>query len=316
MPELVVALLGSTGFVGRAVATELARRGIEVRALSAPRLSWPLGMRHGLPALAPGVRQDIVDDLAAALAGVPVVVNAAGQPDGTAPTSPSLYGANALLPTLVDRAARLAGVGRFVHLSSAAVQGRAPLDETPRVAPFSPYTGSKALGERLLLAEPAADRVVFRPTWVHAAGRPQTRALAGLAASPAACVAGDGTAPTPQVLVSDVASAVAALVRAAGPVPPIVLQPPSGMTTGRLLRLLGGREPRRIPDRLARAAVRGVYAYGGLGRHAGAHARRVEMLLFGRRQEPGWLAGQGAVAPLRPQAWQRLAQSRRERVGV
>jgi nucleoside-diphosphate-sugar epimerase len=316
MPEPVVALLGSTGFVGRAVATELARRGIEVRTVAAPRLPWPLGMRRGLPELPSGVRQDIVDGLAGEMAGATVVVNAAGRPDGTAPTSPHLYGANALLPTLVDRATRQAAAGRFVHISSAAVQGRAPLDETPRVAPFSPYTGSKALGEKLLLAEPAAGRVVFRPTWVHEAGRPQTRALVRLAASPAACVAGDGTAPTPQVLVSDVAEAVAALVLASGPVPPIVLQPPSGMTTGRLLRLLGGREPRHVPDQLARAAVHGLYGYGRLGRYAGAHARRVEMLLFGRRQEPGWLAGRRAVAPLRPAAWRRLAESERDTAGV
>jgi nucleoside-diphosphate-sugar epimerase len=316
MPELVVALLGGTGFVGRAVGAELARRGIEVRPVTAPRLSWPLGMRRGLPELPPAVRQDIVDSLAGALAGSRVVVNAAGQPDGIAPTSPSLYGANALLPTLVDRAVRLAAADRFVHISSAAVQGREPLDETSRVAPFSPYTGSKALGECLLLAEPAAERVVFRPTWVHDAGRPQTRALVRLARTPAACVAGDGSAPTPQVLVSDVAEAVAALVLAGGPVPPIVLQPPSGMTTGQLLRLLGGREPRHVPDWLAGAAVRGLSAYGRLGRHAGAHARRVEMLLFGRRQEAGWLAGQGAVPPLRPEAWQRLAAPPRENVEV
>jgi nucleoside-diphosphate-sugar epimerase len=316
MPEPVVALLGSTGFVGRAVAAELARRGVEVRAITAPRLRWPPGRRYELGVLPPAGPPDTAERLAGRLAGAQVVVNAAGLPDGTAPAGPDLYGANALLPTLVARAARLAAVDRFVHVSSAAVQGRAPLDETARTAPFSPYSDSKALGERLLLAEPPGSCVVFRPTWVHDAGRPNTRALVRLARSPAACVAGDGSAPTPQVLVGDVAEALAALVLARGPVPPVVLQPPSGMTTGQLLRLLGGREPRHLPVPVARVAVRGLYGYGRLGRQAGAHARRADLLLFGRRQAPGWLAGQGATPALHPEAWLRLGHAEHALVGV
>jgi uncharacterized protein YbjT (DUF2867 family) len=189
------------------------------------------------------------------------------------------------------------------------VQGGRILDETARTAPFSPYSRSKALGERLLLAEPAAGQVIYRPTWVHDAGRPQTRALVRLARSPVACVAGDGTAATPQVLVCDVADSVARLALAAGPVPPIVLQPPNGMTTGLLLRLLGGRDPRHIPDRGARVMARAVGGCGRLGQRANAVARRVEMLLFGRGQVPGWLAAQGATPALQPAAWQRLGQA-------
>ena len=87
-------------------------------------------------------------DLAAAFAGVQVVVNAAGlaTPGGT--DSPALRGANALLPLVVADAADAAGVQRFVHLSSAAVQGHRPfLDESSHVQPFSAYSRSKALGE-------------------------------------------------------------------------------------------------------------------------------------------------------------------------
>jgi nucleoside-diphosphate-sugar epimerase len=267
-----------------------------------------------------GVPEPAVDALAGQLAGARAVVNAAGLPDGNAPASPRLYGANALLPVLVARACARAGAGRFVHLSSAAVQGGrpldpVPLDETARVAPFSPYSHAKALGERLLLAEPAgldgpdgpAGRpVLFRCTWVHAPGKPQTRSLVRLARSPLSCVAGDGTAPTPQVLVGDVAAAVAQLVAAAGPVPPIVLQPHNGMTTGLLLRLLGGREPRHLPAGPARGLVRGMRGYGRLSRRAQAHARRIDMLLFGRRQVPGWLAGQRMAPAVREPEWQRL----------
>lgn len=305
-PVSVVALLGSTGFVGGAVADELRRRGIEVRTVAAPRLRWPRGWPYGADTPPPGVAPQIVDGLARRLEGAQVVVNAAGAPSGTAPATPELYGANSLLPVLAARACAAAGAGRYVHLSSAAVQGSQPLDETPRTAPFSPYSHSKALGERLLLAEPAADRVLFRATWVHDADRDNTRALVRLASSPLSCVAGDGSAPTPQVLVGDIADAVAHLVLVRGPVPPIVLQPPNGMTTGLLLRLLGGREPRRVPPRVARAALRGLRAYGRTGPRANAHARRIDMLLFGRGQVPGWLAGQGVAPELRPERWRRL----------
>jgi UDP-glucose 4-epimerase len=307
MPE-VVGLLGSTGFVGRAVAADLRRRGIAVRPVTAPRLWWPADLRYEVDALPAGSHPDLVKRLAEQLAGASVVVNAAGVPDGNAAASPSLYGANALLPVLVARASGLAGADRLIHLSTAAVQGGQPLDETARTAPFSPYSRSKALGERLLLAEPQIGRVVFRPTWVHDLGRPHTRALVRLAGSRAACVAGDGSAPTPQVLVSDVAGSVAQLVLARGPVPPIVLQPSNGMTTGLLLRLLGGREPHHIPHKTVRVLVGALRGYGRLGRHANAHARRVDMLLFGRPQAPGWLAAQGVAPALRPEVWQRLAQ--------
>jgi nucleoside-diphosphate-sugar epimerase len=306
----VVAVLGGTGFVGAAVVAELRRRAIEVRTVTAPRITWPAGQPYD--ARPPGAPYpDLVERLAGHLDGAQAVVNAAGIPAGTAPAGPSLYGANALLPALVAGACAAARVRRYVHLSSAVVQGREPLDETARTSPFSPYSHSKALGERMLLAEPAGEQVLFRSTWVHDAGRRNTGSLVRLARSPLACVAGDGAAPTPQVLIGDIAASVAHLVCAPGPVPPIVLQPASGMTTGLLLRLLGGREPRRVPHRAARAAVRGLRGYGRLGSRACAHARRAEMLLFGRAQVPGWLATQGVVPDLRPEAWRRLAAAER-----
>jgi nucleoside-diphosphate-sugar epimerase len=306
----VVAVLGGTGFVGAAVVAELRRRAFEVRTVTAPRITWPAGQPYDArPPAAP--HPDLVDRLAGHLHGAQVVVNAAGIPEGAAPASPGLYGANALLPALVAGACAAARVRRYVHLSSAVVQGREPLDETARTSPFSPYSHSKALGERMLPAEPAVEQVLFRSTWVHDVGRRNTGALIRLARSPLACVAGDGGAPTPQVLIGDIAASVAHLVCAPGPVPPIVLQPASGMTTSLLLRLLGGREPRRVPHRAARAVVRGLRGYGRLGSRACAHARRAEMLLFGRAQVPGWLANQGVVPELRPEAWRRLAAAER-----
>ncbi|MEU4552294.1 NAD-dependent epimerase/dehydratase family protein [Micromonospora violae] len=301
-----VAVLGSSGFVGRAVVAELRRRGAEVHLVTTPRLAWPLVEALRSESVPADLQRDVVEALAAQLDGAHSVINTAGLPNGSAPDSAALYGGNSLLPTLVARAATLVNAGRLVHVSSAAAQGAMDLDETPRTLPFSPYSRSKAIGERLLQREDHIDSVIYRSTWVHDVDRPNTRALIRLAQSPLSCVAGDGTAPTPQVLIDDVAAAIAHLGLVDGPVPPIVVQPHNGMTTGLLLRLLGGREPRHLPRRMARYATRCLAAYGRTSLNANAHARRVDMLLFGKRQTPGWLAGQGLAPQLHPEAWERL----------
>jgi dTDP-4-dehydrorhamnose reductase len=300
-------VFGSSGFVGRAVVTELRCRGVEVRPVAAPRLSWPLAQALRAQSVPADLHGEVVETLAEQLDGAQVVINAAGLPDGSAPDSPGLYGANALLPTLVARASALANVNRFVHVSSAAVQGSRALDETPRTTPFSPYSRSKAIGERLLQHEGDIDAVIYRSTWVHDVGRPNTRALVRLARSRMSCVAGDGTAPTPQVLIGDVAGAIVHLGLVNGPAPSIVLQPTNGMTTGLLLRLLSGREPRHLPRLAAWYATRCLTTYAKLNLRANAHARRVDMLLFGKRQTSGWLADQGLAPKLRPEVWERLS---------
>ncbi|MER7587634.1 NAD(P)-dependent oxidoreductase [Micromonospora sp. NPDC127501] len=301
-----VAVLGSSGFVGRAVVAELGNRGVEVQPVAAPRLSWPLTHALRADSVPADLYEDVVDALAAQLDGAQTVINTAGLPNGSAPDSAELYGGNTLLPTLVARASALVNARRLVHVSSAAAQGQMALDETARTMPFSPYSRSKAIGERLLRREDCIETVIYRSTWVHDVDRPNTRALIRLAQSRASCVAGDGTAPTPQVLIDDVAAAITHLGLVDGSVPPIVLQPYNGMTTGLLLRLLGGREPLHLPPRVARYATRCLTAYGRTSLNANAHARRVEMLLFGKRQVPGWLADQGLAPQLRPEAWERL----------
>ncbi|MEU5911919.1 NAD(P)-dependent oxidoreductase [Micromonospora sp. NPDC047527] len=305
-PVRRVAVLGSSGFVGRAVVAALSSQGVEVQPVRAPRLSWPLAQALRVDAVPSGLDEEVVAELAEHLHGAQTVINTAGLPDGSALDSAELYGGNALLPTLVARASALVNAQRLVHVSSAAAQGPMALDETPRTMPFSPYSRSKAIGERMLRREDCVDTVIYRSTWVHDVDRPNTRALIRLAQSPMSCVAGDGDAPTPQVLIEDVVASIVHLGLVSGPVPPIVLQPPNGMTTGLLLRLLGGREPRHLPPLLAWYATSFVNAYGKTSLRANAHARRVDMLLFGKRQAPGWLAEQGLAPQLRPEAWERL----------
>jgi nucleoside-diphosphate-sugar epimerase len=311
-----VAVVGGSGFVGGAVVRRLGELGLDAEPLAAPRVRYrpPLTLtRRGLP-VARDAYPDVVGALAARLAGADVVVNAAGISYGNAPAGPALYGANVLMPVLVARAAALTGVKRYVHLSSAAAQGHLDLDESPRTAPFSPYSYSKALGERALLAEDGIEIVVFRSTWVHDAGRANTLSLIRLARSGAACVAGDGTRPTPQVLVGDIAGSVSYLVRTSQSPPRVVTQPSNGMTTGGILRLLGCREPRHLPEVVARLMVPAVRAGGRMGVKANSVARRVEMLLFGKpHAAPGWLAEHGVVPVLNPEDWTRLAATRRRR---
>jgi nucleoside-diphosphate-sugar epimerase len=299
-PVAEVAVLGATGFIGDAIVSELRGRDIKVRPVAAPRLEWA-----PTDVLPTGERSHVVDALARSLDGADIVVNAAGLADPAAPESAALYGANALLPAMVARACARIGSTRFIHLSSISVQGGGDLDETPRTAASSPYARSRALGERLLGHEDSVECVIFRPTSVHGPRRAVTRSLVRLARSPVSCVAGDGSAPTPQVLVEDVATSVVHLALAPS-VPPIVIQPPSGMTTGLLLRLLGGREPRHLPETAARVAVRGLRGCSRVSPWARAQANRIELLLFGRRQVPGWLATQGLAPTLRVEAWQRL----------
>lgn len=313
-----VTVLGGKGFLGTAVRTRLTRSGLDVRTVAAPRVRWPraAATNGGTPfdqlQPDPDLASPVVDQLAESLAGADVVVNAAGLATPTARATADLFGANALVPILAASACSLAGVRRFIHVSSIAVQAHGILDETMRTAAYTPYARSRALAEYLLLGgcdgllRTNLETVAFRPTSVHGSDRALTRSLARLARSALSCVAGDGSAPTPQVLADDVAESIAYLVLTSQRVPRIVLQPSNGMTTGLLLQLLGGRQPRRVPARLARALVRPLTIGQARVGRAHAHAVRLEMLLFGRPQVRGWLAERGMVPTLRPETWTRL----------
>lgn len=303
-----VAVIGASGYIGTSTVARLRGQGFDVVEVSAPRLyaDFDASDRAIVQILAHRYSRELK-----ALAGVDVVVNAAGLPEAGSGGSAALFGANALLPGLLARSASELGVRRIVHISSAAVQGRAPvLDETVAASPFSPYSRSKALGECLIFAcaQDGLEVAILRPTSVHSSERSMTRRLARLARSPLSTVAGAGSRPTPQVLLTNVAAAVALLVEHPSVPPTPVLQPWEGMTTGGLLRLLGlGRQPRRMPDYLAESLVAGARAVGQVSSAILAEARRLEMLLFGQPQKRGWLDQH-----LRPEAqmdeWRNMAR--------
>ncbi|MGH3366474.1 MAG: NAD-dependent epimerase/dehydratase family protein [Nocardioidaceae bacterium] len=301
-----VAVLGATGFVGRAVVLAVEAAGGEVTSVSAPRIeSSSRTVRDLVREI--GDLDRLRAQVTETLAGADAVVNAAGVASADSGETGRLVGANAVLPRLAaDAALALGRQVRLVHISTAAVQGPVEqLTETAHTAPFSPYTWSKALGEAVL---PEDERVIiYRPTSVHGPGRAVTHRLTRFARSTLACVAGDGDRPTPQVLVQNVGSAAAELALGRRQPPRIVLHPWEGLSTGSLLETLGGREPRHLPYRAAARLVRaGEYA-GAQSTRLAANVRRVQMLWFGQHQVDGWLDSTGWRPPGGLEAWKSLA---------
>ena len=290
-------VIGSTGFIGSALTESLRSEGRAVRTLAAPRL---ISTRTRVDALAAEARRHSgVADLATRLSGAQVVILAAGLATPDAAWDPDLVGANGLLPGILALACHAAGVPRMVHLSSAAVQGRARLlDETPVTRAFSPYSRSKACGEAVLDALrgecAATEIVVVRATSVQGAGRRTTAALQRVARSPLASVAGAGTAPSPVSSVAGLCAFVEQIGRWPEPVPEIVLQPWGGLSTAEVLRLAGGREPRHLPIGLCQVAVRLGYILSRLvrGRLDGP-VRRVEAMWFGQAVNDAWAREHG-----------------------
>lgn len=292
------AVVGASGFVGKAVVARLSSAGMEVVPVTAPRLTW--SRADAAEILLQTDRLPDAELLAEAMAGADVVVNAAGLASPDAGGETSLLGANALLPAVIARACERAGVRRLIHVSSAAVQGSRPcLDESSQVEPFSPYSRSKALGEEVLrMWQPDGavrlDIVILRATSVQGPGRATTRKLQRIAGSALSSVAGPGQRPTPVTSVLALAELVAALAVFPGTVSATVLQPAEGLTTSEVLHLAGGRPPRLLPEWLCRGAL----ALGfGLSRLAGSRfhgaLRRLELMWFGQDQVPGWAAAHG-----------------------
>lgn len=299
-----VSVLGATGFVGRAVVGALRARQVEVRAVRSPRVGEPISAVD---------REATVKELTAALRGSTAVVNAAGVADAAGTLRGPMRGANAVLPGIVAEAARRTGI-RLVHVSSAAVQGpRDVLDSSPQLAPFSPYSQSKADGERAVLCS-CADAVIYRPPGVHGTDRPLTRTVTRLARSAASSVAGDGSQATANALIGNVGDAIAHLTATPSALPRIVHHPSEGLTTADLLEALGGRKPRHVPMPLARVAISAVRTAGRVHPPLLAQARRIEMLWFGQRQAPSWLLQDGWEPPHGRREWTRMGETLRAEI--
>jgi UDP-glucose 4-epimerase len=303
-----VAVLGSSGFVGSAVAKSLRARSCEVTPIAAPRLRTSA---RDVASLRGEIRaqEATVLELAERLEGFDIVINAAGVAHATDRAGDTLYGANALLPGVVAAAVATnssAGPGvRLLHISSAAVQGRRRMiTESCELAPFSPYSHAKALGEAL--CHPEEGVVCFRPTSVHGPGRLVTRTLVRLLSSPLASVAGSGDYPTPQAHVDNVGHAAALIVLSESPPPGVVLQPSEHFTATELVQVLGGREPKHVPPRLAHGVMAATSAAGRVAAPLAGVSRRLEILWKGQDQAASWLESGGWEPVAGREEWRKL----------
>lgn len=299
-----VAVVGASGFVGQAVCLALEHRGAQVIRIRAPRLA-------PLPASDAVRSGELLTEQAARLSNemgpAQAVVNAAGIAESGSGDVASLYAANGALPGVIASAARQLSA-RFVHVSSAAVQGRVPiLDSDPACHPFSAYSRSKSLGENAARrADPSA--VIYRPPGVHSADREVTRAVSRLAASRLSSVAAPGSANAAQALLLNVADAIAFLAVHPDTPPPVVSHPSEGMSTADLLRTLGGRDPLRVPEPMARAVLVVALLAGRLSPPLMANARRLEVMWFGQGQAASWLTEAGWAPVAGPDAWSELGR--------
>lgn len=299
-----VVVLGSSGFVGSAACLALEARGHQVIRIRAPRIGAPTDHT---------IRPGDLTQLQKALLSSDALVNAAGIPDATGKNTSALDGANAILPGLLARQCETAGV-RFVHVSSAAVQGRKQtLDSTTEYHPFSPYSVSKVKGEIAALRH--QDTVVYRPPGVHGPSRDVTKAIARVARSRFASVAGRGDANSAQALIENVGDAIAFLAVCHSRPPSIVSHPSEGISTAELMRALGGRNPVSLPVPAVRILISAAFAGSAVYQPMRGHARRLEMLWLGQDQAPSWLTDAGWEPPLDRTAWYmlggRLAQDPR-----
>lgn len=289
----------------------LETRGARPIAVPTPRLS-----RTGAEGAEDVVRAAISEHahLLESMANVHAVINTAGVAEATSSDEGTLYAANAAAPGLIAGLCARAGVTRFVHVSSATVQGDAAvLDDGPARDGFSPYSHSKALGEDLVRRFGPETAVIYRPPGVHAASRAVTRSLARLASSPLCAVAAPGTDPTPQSLLPNVADAIAFLALCEEAPPAIVAHPWEGLTTGGLMQLLGCRRARRLPRRLAAWIVACTKTGGRSFPWVAAQGRRLELLWFGQAQAESWLTRRGWHPPVGSEGWQQISLQLQQR---
>ena len=299
-------LFGASGFVGSSVYLELHRAGLNPVTVAAPRISSRARsiQRATIDIQTapeyPEVREQADD--------CDVMINAAGLAQPLAKDLDTLYGANAIWPGILARASGESGC-RFIHVSSAAVQGTDQLDETARYSPTSHYARSKTLGEMAIAQILPGNSTAFRPTSVHGASRSVTQQLARLARSRWAFTADPGTQPTPQVHIRNVGSAIAFVTRWLGSSPQIVLQPSEGWTTASFLEVLGlGKKPKQLPIHPALGPVLVSSAQRlGMSR-AATQFRRFDLLLHGQEQHDKWLSEHGWVPVAGLSEWQAMAE--------
>ncbi|MCS6944456.1 MAG: NAD-dependent epimerase/dehydratase family protein [Burkholderiaceae bacterium] len=167
-----VFVTGANGFIGRHLCQRLERRGFTVtRAVRRTAACSAANRSVATGDLAACER------LAALLAGHEVVVHLAGRAHVLKETAPNPYSAfeqaNVIATARLAQAAVVAGVRRFVFVSSIGVFGdraTGPLNESNAPAPRGPYAESKLRAERVLTeigGRTSLETVIVRPPLVY-----------------------------------------------------------------------------------------------------------------------------------------------------
>lgn len=312
-PPRTVCVLGGTGFVGRALAAELARGGVAMRLLT--RDPAAAGALTVLPT-ARLVAADVHDEsqLARHFEGVDAVVNLVGILHET--RGATFERCHAELPAKVARACEAAGVGHLVHMSAMAVaedgpseylrskgRGERAVRDLCRRTPWTIFRPSVIFGEddaflnlfaTLVRFAPlvplAGSGARFQPVWVKDVAACFARALGD-----ARCFGGDWDLGGPRVYT------LAELVRYVGEVtghPRAVL--PLPMAVGRLQALVLERLPGKLMtrDNLRSMAVDNV-SRTDFPAFLGVQPSPLESVV------PGWLgrnAQESRFAPYRDRA--------------
>lgn len=200
----VVTIFGGAGFVGRYVASVVAKTGARVRVATRrpeqARFLKPMGDVGQVTPIAANVRDDA--SVAAAIAGSDTVINLVGLLHES--SRQSFAAVHAEAPGRIGRLAREAGVARVLHVSAIGADPASP----------ALYARSKAAGEAALCAAfPQA--TIFRPSIMFGPEDDFFNRFAVMARlAPALPLIGGGTTRFQPVYVGDVAEAVlAALTR-------------------------------------------------------------------------------------------------------
>lgn len=284
-----IAIFGASGFIGSSIFEYLSNfEDIVVIPLRAPR--FQLSPRSAIEEIDIEPHTAVVAEISEALSDVDVVINSAGLATPSATASADLFGANALLPRILFEASRIADVNRFIHLSSAAVQGsKRVIDASPETAPFSPYSESKALGEALLLKvrdSAQMQTTIVRATSVQGKDRDTTKALQRFASSWYATVASPGNQPSIVSTVEGLTTFVSGLALSQSKtLPNIVVQPWEGLSVSDVIQAYGGKDPIVLPRWFCLSGLKiGSIVSKFAGGRFDALLRRVEVAWFGQDQ--------------------------------
>ncbi|MBM6580635.1 NAD-dependent epimerase/dehydratase family protein [Microvirga sp. BT689] len=263
----LIALTGSTGFIGRHLLAELPKRGYRIRVL--------LRRPSEVPAGASGaVIGDIASpyNMAAALRDVDMVIHSAGLAHAMSGRPEDDYRTiNTEATVKLAQSAERAGVKRFVFLSSIRAQSgpssEGVLTEEMEPHPTDAYGRSKLEAERGL-AGLDLDWAALRPVLVYGAGvKGNMAALLALAQSPWPLPLGGLTARRSLLSLDNLAAAVDAVLKAEGSLRrPFIAADPEPVTIPAMVTALRkglGRGPGLIP--VPSFVLKGAAALAGRG---------------------------------------------------